>query len=67
MMTACRNWLAWSLGLAEPDPRDRPSVDEARQDLAAWIAKWQVRYPKLVGWIEETVTFYRLPVSIIST
>ena len=37
----------------------------ARQDLAAWIAKWEARYPKLVGWVEETIeetlTFYRLP------
>jgi len=44
-----------------PDPRDRRSVEEARQDLAAWIAKWGTRYPKLVGWVEETLTFYRLP------
>jgi len=44
---------------------DRRSVDEARQDLAAWIAKWSGRYPKLVDWVEETIeetfTFYRLP------
>jgi putative transposase len=44
---------------------DRRSIDEARQDLAAWIAKWEARYPKLVGWVEETIeetlTFYRLP------
>jgi len=44
---------------------DRRSVEEARQDLAAWIAKWATRYPKLVGWVEETIeetlTFYRLP------
>ena len=37
----------------------------ARQDLAAWIAKWGSRYPKLVNWVEETIeetlTFYRLP------
>jgi putative transposase len=36
-----------------------------RVDLAAWIAKWEARYPKLVGWVEETIeetrTFYRLP------
>ena len=34
-------------------------------DLAAWIAKWGARYPKLVAWVEETIeetlTFYRLP------
>jgi len=44
---------------------DRRSVEEARRDLAAWIAKWSGRYPKLVAWaeeaIEETLTFYRLP------
>jgi len=44
---------------------DRRSVEEARRDLAAWIAKWCGRYPKLVAWaeeaIEETLTFYRLP------
>jgi len=44
---------------------DRRSAEGARQDLAAWIAKWGARYPKLVGWveeqIEETLTFYRLP------
>jgi transposase-like protein len=44
---------------------DRRSIEEARQDLAAWIAKWATRYPKLVGWVEETIeetlTFYRLP------
>ena len=44
---------------------DRRSIEEARQDPAAWIAKWGARYPKLVGWVEETIeetlTFYRLP------
>lgn len=44
---------------------DRRSVEEARRDLAAWIAKWGTRYPRLVAWaeetIEETLTFYRLP------
>lgn len=44
---------------------DRRSIDEARQDLAAWIAKWGTRYPRLVSWVEETIeetlTFYRLP------
>jgi transposase-like protein len=32
---------------------------------AAWIGKWQAKYPRLVAWaeenIEETLTFYRLP------
>jgi putative transposase len=44
---------------------DRRSVEEARRDLAAWIAKWGTRYPRLVAWVEETIeetlTFYRLP------
>jgi putative transposase len=44
---------------------DRRSIDEARRDLSAWVAKWGARYPKLVTWveenIEETLTFYRLP------
>jgi transposase-like protein len=44
---------------------DRRSVEEARRDLSAWIAKWQARYPRLVAWVEETIeetlTFYRLP------
>ncbi|MBL0408552.1 IS256 family transposase [Microvirga aerilata] len=44
---------------------DRRSVEEARRDLAAWITKWEGRYPRLVAWaeetIEETFTFYRLP------
>jgi putative transposase len=44
---------------------DRRSVEEARTDLVAWIAKWSGRYPKLVDWVEETIeetfTFYRLP------
>ena len=43
---------------------DRRSIEETRRDLAAWIAKWEARYPKLVAWveenIEETLTFYRL-------
>ena len=44
---------------------DRRSIEEARQDLAAWLKKWSSRYPKLCDWvegnIEETLTFYRLP------
>lgn len=45
---------------------DRRSLEEARRDLAAWLAKWQSKYPKLTDWvegsIEETWTFFRLPV-----
>jgi putative transposase len=45
---------------------DRHDVEQARRDLALWLAKWQTKYPKLCNWveahIEETFTFYRLPV-----
>ena len=46
---------------------DRRTIDEARRDLAVWLEKWQTKYPKLCDWvevnIEETLTFYRLPIS----
>src|SRR5512132_4090929 len=45
---------------------DRHDLEQARQDLAAWLVKWQSKYPKMCSWveanIEETFTFYRLPV-----
>lgn len=44
---------------------DRRNLEEARQDVAAWLARWGKRYPKLCSWvednIEETLSFYRLP------
>jgi putative transposase len=44
---------------------DRRNAEEARRDLAAWLLRWQEKYPKLCAWveenIEETLTFYRLP------
>jgi putative transposase len=44
---------------------ERRDVIEARRDLAAWLQKWQGRYPRLCDWveahIEETWTYYRLP------
>jgi putative transposase len=44
---------------------DRHDLEQARQDLAVWLNKWQAKYPKLCNWveanIEETFTFYRLP------
>ncbi len=44
---------------------DRRNLEEARQDLAAWLKKWSGRYGKLCDWvennIEETLTFYCLP------
>jgi putative transposase len=46
---------------------ERRNRDEARQDLTAWLLKWGSRYPKLCTWveenIEETLTFYGLPLS----
>lgn len=45
---------------------DRRDLEEAHQDLAAWLRKWQEKYPKLCDWvennIEETFTFYSFPV-----
>jgi putative transposase len=44
---------------------DRHDIQESRRDLAAWLAKWGHKYPKLCDWveasIEETFSFYRLP------
>lgn len=46
---------------------ERRNVDEARRDLKQWLEKWGGKYPKLCAWvetnIEETWTFYRLPVA----
>jgi transposase-like protein len=44
---------------------ERRSLEEAQVDLAAWLKKWQERYPKLCSWvednIEQTFTYYRWP------
>jgi putative transposase len=44
---------------------DRHDAEEARRDLAAWLARWQDKHPKLCAWVEanidETFAFYRLP------
>jgi putative transposase len=44
---------------------DRRDLAEVRADIKAWLAKWQSKYPKLCDWvednIEETLTYYRLP------
>lgn len=44
---------------------DRRDLAEAKVDLAAWLAKWAARYPRLTAWVEEnieqTLTFFRLP------
>jgi putative transposase len=54
----CRRELRWIY--------DRRDLKEARQDLAAWLGKWQEKYPKLCDWveenIEETFTYYSFPV-----
>jgi putative transposase len=46
---------------------DRRDLAEVRRDIAAWLAKWQSKYPKLCDWaednIEETLTYYRLPLA----
>lgn len=46
---------------------DRRDLSEARRDLAQWLARWQTKYPKLTGWmeenIEETLSYYRLPLA----
>jgi len=46
---------------------ERRNVDEARRDLKQWLEKWSGKYPKLCAWvernIEETWTFYQLPVA----
>jgi putative transposase len=44
---------------------DRRELAEVRRDIGQWLAKWQAKYPKLCDWvednIEETLTYYRLP------
>ncbi len=44
---------------------DRRDLSEAQRDLASWLVRWQMKYPKLTDWVEthigETLTFYRLP------
>jgi putative transposase len=46
---------------------DRRDLAEVRRDLAQWLAKWQAKYPKLTDWVEEnveeTLTYYRLPLA----
>ena len=44
---------------------DRRDLAEVRRDIAQWLAKWQAKYPRLCDWVEdnveETLTYYRLP------
>jgi putative transposase len=46
---------------------DRREIAEVRRDLAAWLNKWNAKYARLCDWveenIEETLTYYRLPLS----
>ena len=34
---------------------DRRNAEEARRDLAAWLLRWQEKYPKLCAWVEENI------------
>jgi len=43
----CRQELRWL-----DDRRDRAA---ARRDLAAWLAQWSGKYPKLTGWVEANI------------
>jgi transposase-like protein len=44
---------------------DRRDINEAREDLQAWLVKWGSKYHKLCDWVEneidQTLSFYRLP------
>jgi transposase-like protein len=46
---------------------ERRNVEEARRDLKLWLERWAGKYPKLCVWVEsnveETWTYYRLPIS----
>lgn len=46
---------------------DRRELAEVRRDIAQWLTKWQRKYAKLCAWveenIEETLTYYRLPLA----
>jgi putative transposase len=46
---------------------DRRDLGEVHRDIAQWINKWQRKYAKLCNWveenIEETLTYYRLPIA----
>ena len=43
----------------------RRNLAEAQRDLAAWLTRWQKKYPKLTDWVEEnieqTFTYFALP------
>jgi putative transposase len=31
----------------------RRNLEEAQHDLAAWLNRWQKKYPKLTNWVDE--------------
>jgi len=37
---------------------DRRDIEEVGRDIAQWVTKWQGKYPKLVAWVEEKLTYY---------
>ena len=55
MTTACRSCAGFTTGATLP---------RVRRDIAAWLVKWQAKYPRLYNWvednIEETLTYYRV-------
>ena len=61
--TACASGAGLEpvLGPAKPDPGDRRDLAEVQRD----IAQWQAKHPRLCNWvednIEETLSYYRLP------
>ena len=34
---------------------DRHDLEQARQDLGAWLGKWQSKYPKMCSWVEANI------------
>ena len=46
---------------------ERRDLEEARRDRKVWLEKWAAKYPRLCEWveanIEETWTYYRLPLA----
>jgi len=59
LLSADENWPIAAQpcdeGLRLPTYDRRSAEEEARRDLAAWIAKWSGRYTKLVAWTEEAI------------
>jgi len=53
----CRQELRWL-----DDRRDRAA---ARRDLAAWLAQWSGKYPKLTGWVEANIEETLTPACVL--